>query len=144
MRVDFYHLAGISAEAVVPQLARKVLEAGEKLLVVGGPQLLGLLDVTLWTADPASFLPHGRAGHEGEGMQPILLSETADAANGARYAMLADGHWREEALGFDRVFYLFGSETIDEARSAWRSLSAAEGVEPHYWKREGDRWVEGP
>lgn len=145
MRVDFYQLAGIPIERTVPQLAEKVLAAGERLLLVAGDETLaGMLDAQLWAYEPAAFLPHGRAGEEGEGGQPILVSGTMDPANGARFVMIADGHWREEALGFERVLYLFDAATLDEARSAWRGLAKREDAEPHYWKHEGGRWREGP
>lgn len=40
MQVDFYQLAGTPIEAVVPQLAAKVLESGERLLIVAEDETL--------------------------------------------------------------------------------------------------------
>lgn len=145
MQVDFYQLAGTPIEDVVPQLAEKVLETGERLLLIcGDDRLRALLDEQLWTRDPASYLPHAQSKGEGDAIQPILLSDAVDAPNGARFAMIADGHWRDETLGFERVFYLFDNATLDEARQAWRSLAGKDDAEPRYWKREGGRWRQGP
>lgn len=145
MQVDFYQLAGTPVEAVVPQLAAKVLEKGERLLIVAGDaRLRGLLDEALWTYDPTSFLPHGQSDDGAHGNQDILLSAEADAANAAKYIMLADGEWREAALNFDRAFYLFDAERLDDARNAWRSLSDMDDVEPRYWKQDNGRWRQGP
>ena len=58
---------------------------------------------------------------------------------------LADGEWRDEALGFERSFLLFDNSRIDDARATWRKLSAAEDVETHFWKQDDrGRWSEGP
>jgi DNA polymerase III subunit chi len=141
VRVDFYHLAAVPIERVLPSICEKVLAGGGRLLVVAREPLLGRLDEQLWTYAPDSFLPHGRERGED---QPVLLSEQVEAANGARNVALADGAWREEALGFDRIFYFFDAASLEAARAAWRSLKGREEAEPHYWKHADGRWVEGP
>ena len=141
MIVDFYHLTASPLERVLPSIAEKVLAGGGRLLVVAEEGLLAALDEQLWTYQPDSFLPHGRAGEN----QPVLLSaEPAAAANGARNIALADGVWREEALGYERAFYFFGADSLDAARGAWRALRGRDGVESRYWKQEDGRWVQGP
>ena len=143
MRVDFYQLGEIPAEQVIASLAEKLLSQDQRLLVVGEDEaLLARLDRMLWDLAPTAFLPHALAGGADDARQPILLSTGADAANLARNLLIADGRWREAALTFNRAFYLFDSETLDEARSAWRSLAANDAVERHYWANEGGRWTE--
>lgn len=144
MRIDFYHLSARPIEQVLPSICEKLLAAGERLLIVARGDLLAGLDRALWTYDPAGFLPHGRAGGERAEAQPILLSESPEPLNGARNIALADGEWRNEALGFDRAFYFFDASTIDDARASWRALNGKDGAELHYWKQEGGRWIEGP
>lgn len=143
MRVDFYQLSRDPAEAVVPLLAQATLNAGERLLVVSGEEAqLGRISEALWSAKPESFLAHARAGEGNEERQPILLSQSPEAGNGARYMLLADGAWRDEALGFERAFLLFGEATLEGARQCWRDLGKREGLERHFWKQEGGRWRE--
>ena len=72
----------------------------------------------------------------------MLLSDSTEPANGARYCAIADGLWRDGE--FERVFYLFGEPEVQAARDCWRMLGKREGVERHFWKQEGSRWVEGP
>lgn len=145
MQVDFYHLADITIERVLPPLAEKLLAKGERLLIVAADDGQATrLDADLWTYAPDSFLPHGRAGEAGEGDQPVLIAITTDSTNGARNLLIADGLWRDEALGFDRAFYLFDAATIDGARAAWRALGTRDDVVRRYWKREDGRWREGP
>jgi DNA polymerase-3 subunit chi len=140
--VDFYHLTASPLERVLPSICEKLLAGGERLVVVGEPALLDRLDGQLWTYARDSFLPHGRDHAE---VQPILLSESVEPANGAANIAIADGVWREEALGFGRAFYFFDDDHRDQARSAWRTLKGSAEVESRYWKQsEAGRWVQGP
>ena len=99
----------------------------------------------MWDYAPASFLPHGREGGDDDTRQPVLLSASIVAANGARNVALADGVWRDAALGFDRVFYLFDGSRIDDARGNWRALADKPGVERRFWKQDdAGKWRQGP
>lgn len=142
MIVDFYHLTASPLERVLPSIAEKVLAGGERLLVVAEPGLLARLDEQLWTYSRDSFLPHGRGR---AGSQPVLLATGPEAANGAANIALADGRWRDEALGFERTFYFFDNDGRDSAREAWRALKGRPEVEARYWKQdERGKWVQGP
>lgn len=142
VRVDFYQLGDRPPETVIGSIAGKLLESGERLLVVAGDEgQLARLDRLLWSEDAGSFLPHGIAGGVDDARQPVLLSTSEDAPNLARNMLIADGEWRESALGFDRAFYLFGGDTLEAARLAWKLLSGREGVERRYWASEGGKRV---
>ena len=142
MIVDFYHLTASPLERVLPSVAEKVVAGGERLLVVAEPGLLVRLDGLLWSYARESFLPHGRDRAE---RQPVLLSSEPEPANGATNIALADGRWREEALGFARTFYFFDETARDSARDAWRALKGKPEVEARYWKQdERGKWVQGP
>jgi DNA polymerase III subunit chi len=142
MIVDFYHLTASPLERVIPSIAEKVLAGGDRLLVVAEPEQLARLDEQLWNYAKDSFLPHGRERPES---QPVFLSPEPVAANGATHVALADGRWRDEALGFARTFYFFDNDTRDQAREAWRTLKGKPEVEARYWKQdERGRWVQGP
>lgn len=142
MQVNFYHLTNQPIERVLPRLAERVLATGARLLIVAeSDQQRTGLDRLLWSHGPESFLPHAQAGGAHDADQPILLAAAPDPANGARNILLADGVWREEALGYDRAFHLFDEVGIAAARAAWRGLADREGVERRYWKQdEAGRW----
>ena len=141
MIVNFYHLTDTPLERVLPSICQSLLSGGERMLVVAEEGLLDRLDDQLWTYASDSFLPHGREKPEA---QPILLSTGTQATNGARNIALADGQWREEALGFDRAYYFFDSAGLDSARGLWRTLKGNEEVEARYWKQVDGKWVQGP
>jgi DNA polymerase III subunit chi len=146
MQVDFYQLTRDPAEKVILALAQKVLGDGGRLLVVSGDEVqLTAISAALWNAKPESFLANAIAdGGEGDEVQPVLLSFEPEASNGARFIALADGEWRDEALEFDRAFYLFPPDSTDNAHAAWRGLGEREDVVRKYWKQDKGRWVEGP
>jgi DNA polymerase-3 subunit chi len=142
VQVDFYHLTAAPLDRVLPTLAEKVLASGARLLIVAGEEAQRLhLDRLLWTYTPDSFLPHGVSGAEDDCSQPVLIAADSSPANGARNILIADGVWRDEALGFDRAFHLFDEDAIRPARAAWKALADRDGVERRYWK-QGDtgRW----
>ena len=143
MRVDFYQLGGASPEGVIAAIAGKLLGEEQRLLVVAADEgLLARLDRQLWDQGEASFLPHAIAGGSDDARQPVLLTSADDAPNLARNILIADGEWRESALGFERAFFLFDSGTLDAARQAWKLLAGRAGVERHYWAKDGGKWVE--
>lgn len=145
MQVDFYQLSRDPVEQVLPAIATRILSLGERLLVVSEQaDRLERISAGLWAGPADSFLAHARAGETKDAAQPILLTTVCDPANGARHIALADGLWREEALGFERAFYFFDAETIDGARTSWRALSKRDRVEPRFWRQEGRKWVQGP
>jgi len=143
VHVDFYQLAGTPPEQVIGSLAEEILSADGRLIVIAEDELfLARLDRMLWDQGPASFLPHGLAGGPQDARHPILLTTTPDAPNLARNALIADGVWRDSALSYDRSLFLFDNATLKDAREAWKSLAGRDGVERHYWAREGGKWVQ--
>lgn len=141
MRVDFYQLSRGPVERELPPLARRVLETGQRLLVVSADAAqLGRIDEGLW-AGRESFLAHGRAGEPHQERQPILLADQLEPANGARFVALADGRWRDDAERFERVFLFFDLATIDDARATWLRLKDREGMERNYWQQQDKGWT---
>ncbi len=142
MRVDFYQLGDATAESVIAALGSKLIDEGQRLLIVASDEAqLARLDRILWDQGAASFVPHGVAGGSDDAAQPILLSQGSDAPNLARNLLIADGEWRDAALGYDRAFYLFDEASLEAARLAWKLLAGRDGVERNYWANEGGKWV---
>lgn len=142
MRVDFYQLGSAQPDSVIAAISGRLLDDEQRLLVVAADEgLLARLDRQLWDQGAASFLPHGLAGGADDAAQPVLLSTGTDAPNRARNILIADGEWREAALGYERAFYLFGEATLEDARLAWKLLAGRDGVERNYWALEEGKWV---
>jgi DNA polymerase-3 subunit chi len=141
VRVDFYQLGAAQPDSVIAAIAGRLLDEGQRLLVVASDEaLLARLDRQLWDQGAASFLPHGLAGGSDDAAQPVLLTTGADAPNLSRNILIADGEWRESALAYERAFYLFDEATLEGARLAWKLLAGREGVERNYWALEDGKW----
>lgn len=145
MLVDFYHLVASPIERVLPRISERLLEGRERLLVVAEGEHLDRLDSLLWSYSRTSFLPHAQAGAGDDDRQPVLLSTTCQPTNGAKNVALADGVWREAVLGFERAFYFFDTQRIDEARASWKMLKDRPDTERRYWKQDdAGKWIQGP
>lgn len=149
MRVDFYQLSGDPVERAVAQLTGKAIQAGERVLVVcRDTDLRQAISDALWAEQgkpgKPAFLAHGIAGEGDETRQPILLSATFEAPNGAGIAILADGEWRAEAESFARVMLMFDAAATEKARELWRSFAARDDIDNRIFK-QGERggWREG-
>lgn len=146
-RVDFYHLTRDPAPVVAARLAERACASGACMLVVAGDRSIReAADAALWTTAPESFVPHALAGGRDEAAEPVLIADRCEnPANGATMTALIDGIWDDATLAFERTFYLFDGERIDDARAAWRGLSRRDDVNSHYWRQDADgRWREGP
>ena len=145
MKVDFWLLSRDPAERVVAMIAERVLAGGERALVVAA-EATQREDIgqALWDAKAEAFLANGQAGGDHDARQPILLSDTCEAANRASACILADGQWRPETLAqdrFERVFLLFGEDRREAARTAWRDVSAKDDLERSFYEQREGRWV---
>lgn len=141
-QVDFYQLTRDPASAILPTLVGKSLAAGHRMHVAHADQAARTaLSEALWSAAPESFLANGEAGQCDEARQPVLFSAAATGGNAAQYCAIADGDWRDGLEGYDRIFFLFEPDKVEGARAAWKTLSAREGWQCHYWKQDGGRWT---
>ena len=144
-RVDFYQLSRDPVDVTVVKLAGKVMQAGERLVVVASDAAMReRLGEALWARQGATFLANGPADSPHAARQPILLSETCDAPNEASMTILADGVWREAATRFGRAMLLFDETATDAARTQWKLLAARDDIDNRIFKQtpEGG-WREG-
>ena len=141
MKVDFWQLSRDPVDKVVALIAQRVLDSGERLLVVSKhAEQRDAISRALWKAGPESFLANGEASAAGAERQPILLSEAPQPTNKASHVIFADGEYREPD-GFDRAFLLFDDETLEAARGTWRSLDGIEDLERAFFRQEGGKWT---
>ena len=141
MRLGFYLLGRDPVERALPLIAAKAMESGQRMLVVSGDAaMLDRLDASLWSEKAETFLAHGRAGQPHAERQPILLADRCEASNGARLCALADGEWRDEALGFDRALLFFDDARRVAARQVWRKFDGREDIEREFHEQQGGRW----
>lgn len=141
--VRFYHLERSTLETALPTMLERVLERGQRALVVlGTPERLQALNAHLWTYRPESFLPHGVAEDGSAEQQPIFLSTEARAPNAADVLFLADGARADDLERFKLCVELFdgADETaVAAARERWRAYKEA-GHALTYWRQTDQGW----
>ncbi len=142
--VLFYHLERMTLESVLPSLLERTLERGWRAVVQSGSaERLEALDLSLWTYDDASFLPHGTARDGDPSRQPVYLTLGDETPNGAGVRFLVDGAEAAAFEGFARIVCIFDGRDGDataRARQQWQAARAA-GCAVTYWSQsESGRW----
>ncbi len=141
MQLDFWQYSQGPVERIVALIAGRARARGDKLLVVDGDaERRAATAGALWEAKPEAFLANGQACEPHAARQPILVSDTCDALNGARFAILADGLWRDAGEGFERTILLFGESQVETARAVWRRFDDREDVTRGYFAQEAGKW----
>ena len=139
----FYHLQRKTLEQALPSLLTKVLERGQRALVLAGSEeRVEHLNQLLWTWDTASFLPHGSARDGYAADQPIWLTvgnASSNSPNGAQVMILTDGVESNgrNLDGFTVVCDLFDGNdgaAVASARERWRRCKDA-GHPLSYWQQ---------
>lgn len=140
--VLFYHLTESRLEDALPPLLEKSLERGWRVSVhLGSEERQGALDAHLWTFREESFLPHGTDVAANADRQPVLLTLSGEAANGATVRFVADGAELPELEGVERLVLMFDGHDqaqLEAARAQWKSLKS-DGHELTYWQQTEDR-----
>ena len=138
--IGFYHLTRTSAEAALPALLGRTLEAGQRAVVrCGNAANLAALDAGLWLCAKPDWLPHGST--QGA-LQPIFLTLADERPNGAAYLFLLDGTGTARLDDFARVFDLFDGNdaaAVGSARERW-TRAKADGHALTYWQQGPDGW----
>jgi DNA polymerase III subunit chi len=146
--VRFYHLERSTLERALPTMLERVLERGQRALVLlGSKERVDALNAHLWTYKPESFLPHGSEADGFAEQQPILLvaEETAPSGpspNQAEVLFLADGARHPDVTLYKMCVELFdgaNEAAVQSARERWRDYKAA-GHALTYWRQTDKGW----
>lgn len=135
-QISFYHLSRTSLERTLPKLLEKVLEKEARAVVLATSERLKLLDDSLWTYRPNSFLPHGTQKEGRPEDHPIWLTDTLENPNQSTYLLVAGGLPLPELDAFHNCLYIFDGtvdEEVQEARKAWKK--AKDHSHPKYWQQ---------
>ncbi len=146
--IRFYHLERSPLERALPTMLERVLDRGQRALVVAGSQeRLDALNLHLWTYRPDSFLPHGTAADGFVEQHPVLLA-VGDAdpvesnVNKADVVFLTDGARIGDLGRFKLCVELFDGadeQALAAARQRWRAYKS-EGHQLTYWRQTDQGW----
>ena len=145
MQISFYHLTRLSLEKSLPKLLEKILSQGLRTVVVAEtePQVQ-ILNDTLWTYHPTSFLPHGTEKEGRASDQPIWITSKIENPNGAQVLVFATLREKEGFDAFSRVLYMFDgnrTENLEKAGGLWKKYKEV-GHSLAYWQQDAEgKWV---
>ncbi len=136
--IGFYHLTRTPIDRALPQILKKAASAGKRSLVrTGSEERVAVLNMLLWTYDPASFLPHGTLQDGDPADHPVFLSTSENNANNAEVLILTDGVEAEQPEAFERCLEMFDGgdpAAVDRARAHWR-IYRDKGYSLTYWQQ---------
>ncbi|MGH7041231.1 MAG: DNA polymerase III subunit chi [Acetobacteraceae bacterium] len=141
--IGFYHLTRTPLAQALPRLLERTLAAGERAVVRGpSAERIAELDAALWACAEPDWLPHGTAADGDADLQPIWLTATDEAPNGARFLFLVDGAEAADLAPYTRVFDLFDGRdeaAVAAARGRWQAVRAT-GHALSYWQQGARGW----
>ena len=141
--VGFYHLTRTPLDQALPRLLGRTLAAGERAVVrCPAAERVAALDEALWECAEPDWLPHGTEADGDADLQPVWLTATDEAPNGARFLFLVDGAEAADLAPYTRVFDLFDGRdeaAVAAARARWQAARAA-GHTLSYWQQGARGW----
>jgi DNA polymerase III subunit chi len=144
--VFFYHLEGLNAEDVLPDLLQRGFIRGLRMAVeTSDSTRLLAFSQKLWAIEDVGFLAHGLEGEPFPKRQMIWLATDGENPNGASYRFYYGGALPSAEASYERVSVMFdGSDAteLQNARQLWRDFKAR-GAVVKYWKKdESGRWAD--
>lgn len=141
--IGFYHLTRTGADAALPRLLGRTLEADRRAVVICPDEArVAALDAALWASRDPDWLPHGTVRDDDADLQPIWLTVVDEAPNGGQFLFLIDGAACARLDAFERVFDLFDGNdaaAVEAARERWR-VAKASGHALAYWQQGARGW----
>jgi DNA polymerase-3 subunit chi len=142
--IRFYHLQRTRLEAALPRMLERVLERGERAVVMlGSEERVEALAAHLWTYNDRAFLPHGSARDGFAADQPIWLTMEDENPNGASVLLLADGAASARVDSYRLCVELFDGaddQAVAAARRRWAAYKAAGHALSYYQQNEAGGW----
>jgi len=140
--INFYQVDEELTKAVAP-LMLKILEEKKKCLLLSNSLEIKTLDTSLWSYGKYKFIPHITSEDKDFDFlrQPIFLTQEEKNFNQATYLAVVNQNFSEDfANQFERIFYFFNQENIQETKNIFLKLKNKTSKINSYKKQDG-KWV---
>ncbi|MDE1153205.1 MAG: DNA polymerase III subunit chi [Micavibrio sp.] len=142
--VRFYHMQQKRLEQALPEIVAKALERKHRIVIkAGSPERVTALSNALWTADPASFLPHGAVRDGFEAEQPVWLTTEDDNPNAATVLILTDNATSPNVGDYALCCEFFDGndeDAVSAARQRWKVYKEQSHATSYFQQDENGRW----
>lgn len=146
MDISFYHLTRTTIEKTLPKLLEKILDSGLKAVVRTKDNYeKKLLDESLWTYNPNSFIPHGTSENDFPEEQFVFLTENLENPNQATILIDLSSQQVDDFLKFTKYLYVFDANeenSLEKARNHWKAYQQQGHNLRYFFQEENGNWVE--
>lgn len=136
--ISFYHLYSSPLEAALPRLLEKVVESGQRAVILTrSEETMDTLNTVLWTYSTKTFLPHGSKKDPFPDEQFLYVTTEEENPNNSGILVLTEGKEAGFIGDFSRCLDLFDGTSEEEtanARQRWSRYKAA-GYNVSYWQQ---------
>ena len=142
--IRFYHLQRTRLEAALPKMLERVLERGDRAVVMlGSEERVEALAAHLWTYNDRGFLPHGTAQDGFAAEQPIWLTAKDENPNGAAGAVPRRRRRERRIADFRLCVELFDGgdeQAVAAARRRWAAYKSAGHALSYFQQTDAGGW----
>jgi DNA polymerase-3 subunit chi len=132
---SFYYVQKPPLDRILIKILEKIYSQGERAVVVSPlEERIGILNTTLWTYTPTSFLPHGSNKDGQASEQPIWLSNKIENPNEATILVLLDNIFPEKIIPFKKVIFLIDCTVPEQTEFAQKTVL--------YFQEEGQKVIQ--
>jgi DNA polymerase-3 subunit chi len=145
VEVNIYHISQGSLVSAVIRLLDKVYVSGKRCIFFSPlEERVSLIDRTLWTFTPLSFIPHGNSKSGFCDQQPIYFTSSHENPNNATVLLLMDtfdfSRWQGKNGSFEKIILMFEDMSqITLANALYENLKMEE-KDVNYWKQSSHGW----
>ncbi len=142
--VNFYQIDDVYTKSIAPLLLKILDEKKKALIFCSDANKMTEIDKGLWQFSKTKFVPHVTNKEKdieeisSWDRQPIVICDEEDNKNGADYLVLIDEPSQDFIAKFNRVFYFYNDEQIDEAKKFAKDFDAVKS-----YKKSDGKWVSG-
>jgi DNA polymerase-3 subunit chi len=136
--IQFYQLLTTPLHVAMPALVNKAVTSGFNICITTGVENIAALSDALWEQEGSVFLPNCVSDDASAAIHPIILSEVPTKTNQARLLIITNGLEYLEAMGFERVLFIFDGNDATEltnARNLWKQYKNA-GMELIFYEQQ--------
>ena len=144
--INFYQIDDVYHKSIAPLLIKTLDEGKKAFLFCSDEDRLAEIDKGLWQFSKTKFVPHVTNKEtdieelSSWDRQPIVISDEEDNKNGADYLVLINEPSSDFIKKFNRIFYFYTDEQIDEAKKFAKNFTK-DGQKVKSFKKSDGKWA---
>lgn len=141
MEINFYQVDDIIYKSIAPLLIKVLDENKKALIFCQDEQQVAEIDGGLWSFSKTKFVPHGtKTDKIDHNLQPVFITNAKENSNQAEYLIMLAPAEENFLKQFDKIFYLFSSGNISDARKLWAKYKS-QSFALNFYKKDESGWI---